>query len=96
MLPWFYVYFSNDTLTHHLLKSCHFTGVPQPYRPGYFCFTWYRRLYSMNGTIEYNLYIAWNAINITEGLFSQLNNNGDHMLKCIIGKSNASVTITGK
>ena len=97
LLDWYY--FSNDTLTHLSSNYCvrYFTGIrPQQFHPGYLCFTWHGRLYPINGTVEYYFIMVWNAMNITEDPFSQLSNNGDHVLKCILGESNTNVTITGK
>ena len=38
-------------------------------------------VHSSNGTIDYTLTVTWNGENITSGVFSRSNNNGDHVYR---------------
>ena len=38
-------------------------------------------LHSSNGTYDYTLTVTWNGENVTSGILSQSNNNGDHVYR---------------
>ena len=67
---------------------------------GYSCNIENQTLYSINNTIVHNLTVTWYAEEISSGIFSQLNNNGDHRHLCYdrVDEINRHryLTVTGK
>ena len=67
---------------------------------GYNCSIDNQTLYSINNTIVRNLTVTWYAEEISSGIFSQSNNNGDHIHLCYQRVSEISrhryLTVTGK
>ena len=57
-------------------------------------------LYSINSTKFRTLTVTWNAEEISSGIFSQSNNNGDHVHRCYVRAQNVErnryLTVTGK
>ena len=49
---------------------------------GYSCSSESQNLHSINNTIVHNLTVTWYAEKINSGIFSQSNNNGDHVHRC--------------
>ena len=57
-------------------------------------------LTKLNNTIVYNLTVTWYAEKINSGIFSQSNNNGDHVHRCFEKVDeiirNCYLTVTGR
>ena len=57
-------------------------------------------LYGINSTKFHALTVTWDAEKINSGIFSQSNNNGDHVHRCYIKAQNVErnhyLTVTGK
>ena len=57
-------------------------------------------LYGINSTKFHTLTVTWDAEEISSGIFSQSNNNGDHVHRCYVKAQNVErnryLTVTGK
>ena len=88
---WYYVY-NNES------SSTEFNCVTQNF--GYSCSSESQTIHSINNTIVRNLTITWYAEKINSGIFSQSNNNGDHVHRCYEKVDaivrNRYLTVTGK
>ena len=49
---------------------------------GYSCSSKSQTIHNFNNTIVHNLTVTWYAEKINSGIFSQSNNNGDHVHRC--------------
>ena len=67
---WYYVYKSQSF-------SIEFNCLTQNF--GYSCSNESQTIHSINNTIVYDLTVTWYAEKISSGIFSQSNNNGDHV-----------------
>ena len=67
---------------------------------GYSCSSKSQTFHSINNTIVHNLTVIWYAEKISSGIFSQSNNNGDHVHRCYEKVDaivrNHYLTVTGK
>ena len=67
---------------------------------GYSCSNENQTIHSINNTIVHNLTVTWYAEKINSGIFSQSNNNGDHVHRCYENVDeivrNRYLTVTGK
>ena len=67
---------------------------------GYSCSNESQTIHSINNTIVHNLTVTWYAEKINSGIFSQSNNNGDHVHRCYEKVDeivrNRYLTVTGK
>ena len=66
---------------------------------GYSCSNESQIIHSINNTVVHNLTVTWYA-EISSRIFSQSNNNGDHVYKCYVKVEeiirNRYLTVTGK
>ena len=88
---WYYVY-NNES------SSIEFNCLTQNF--GYSCSNENQTIHSINNTIVQNLTVTWYAEKINSGIFSQSNNNGDHVHRCYENVweivRNRYLTVTGK
>ena len=88
---WYYVYNSHSS-------SIEFNCLTQNF--GYSCSNESQTIHSINNTIVHNLTVIWYAEEINSGIFSQSNNNGDHVHRCYEKVDeivrNRYLTVTGK
>ena len=88
---WYYVYNSQSS-------SIEFNCMTQNF--GYSCSSESQTIHSINNTIVHNLTVTWYAEKINSGIFSQSNNNGDHVHRCYEKVDeiirNGYLTVTGK
>ena len=88
---WYYVNNSQSS-------SIEFNCLTQSF--GYSCNSEDQNIYSINNTIVHNLTVTWYAEKINSGIFSQSNNNGDHVHRCYEKVDevirNRYLTVTGK
>ena len=88
---WYYVYNSQSS-------SIEFNCLTPNF--GYSCSNESQIIYSINNTIVHNLTVTWYAEKINNGIFSQSNNNGDHVHRCYENVDyvvrNRCLTVTGK
>ena len=88
---WYYVYNSQSSSTEFNCMTQNF---------GYSCSSESQIIHSINDTIVYNLTVTWYAEKISSGIFSQSNNNGDHVHRCYEKVDevirNRYLTVTGK
>ena len=88
---WYYVYNSQSS-------SIEFNCSTQNF--GYSCSNESQIIHSINNTIVHNLTVTWYAEKISSGIFSQSNNNGDHVHRCYEKVHeivrNRYLTVTGK
>ena len=88
---WYYVYNSQSS-------SIEFNCLTQNF--GYNCSSESQTIHSINNTIVRNLTVTWFAEEINSGIFSQSNNNGDHVHRCYENAHeiirNRYLTVTGK
>ena len=90
---WYYVYNSQSSSIEFNCSSIGFNF-------GYSCSSESQIIHSINNTIVHNLTATWYAEKVNSGIFSQSNNNGDHVHGCYenvdeIGR-NRYLTVTGK
>ena len=88
---WYYVYNSQSS-------TIEFNCMTQNF--GYSCSNESQTIHSINNTIVRNLTVTWYAEKINSGIFSQSNNNGDHVYRCYENVDeivrNHYLTVTGK
>ena len=88
---WYYVYNNQSS-------SIEFNCLTQ--NSGYSCSNESQTIHSINNTIVHNLTVTWYAEKINSGIFSQSNNNGDHVYMCYDNVDeivrNRYLTVTGK
>ena len=88
---WYYVYNSQSS-------SIEFNCLTQNF--GYSCSNESQIIYRINNTIVRNLTVTWYAEKMNSGIFSQSNNNGDHVHRCYEKVNqitrNRYLTVTGK
>ena len=88
---WYYVYNNQSS-------SIEFNCLTQNF--GYNCSSKSQTVHSINNTIVHHLTVTWYAEKISSGIFSQSNNNGDHVHRCYVRvseiKRNCYLTVTGK
>ena len=88
---WYYVYNSQSSSTEFNCLTHNF---------GYSCSNESQTIHSINNTIVHNLTVTWYAERISSGIFSQSNNNGDHVHRCYEKVDevvrNRYLTVTGK
>ena len=88
---WYYVYNSQSS-------SIEFNCLTQNFK--YSCSNESQTIHSINNTIVHNLTVTWYAEKINSGIFSQSNNNGDHVHRCYEKVDeiirNRYLTVTGK
>ena len=70
---WYYVYNSQSS-------SIEFNCLTENF--GYSCSNESQTIHSINNAIVHNLTVTWYAEKISSGIFSQSNNNGDHVHRC--------------
>ena len=86
---WYYVYNSQSS-------SIEFNCLTQNF--GYSCSSESQTIHSINNTIVHNLTVTWYAEKISSVIFSQSNNNGDHIHRCyekVEIKRNRYLRVTG-
>ena len=81
---WYYVYNSQSSSIEFNCLTLNF---------GYSCSSESQIIHSINNTIVHNLTVTWYAEKISSGIFSQSNNNGDHVDEIV---RNRYLTVTGK
>ena len=90
-LRWYYVYNSQSS-------SIEFNCLTQNF--GYSCSSESQTIHNINNTFVHNLTVTWYAEKINSGIFSQSNNNGDHVHRCYENVDeitrNRYLTVTGK
>ena len=90
-LMWYYV---NNSQSSNIEFNC----LTQNF--GYSCSNESQAIHDINNTIVRNLTVTWYAEKIDSGIFSQSNNNGDHVYMCYDNVDeiikNLTLTVTGK
>ena len=88
---WYYVY---NNQSSSVVFDCLTPNI------GYSCSSESQTIHSINNTIVHNLTVTWYAEEIDNGIFSQSNNNGDHVHRYYENVNeiirNRYLTITGK